>query len=293
LYGIPEDIIEYANYNIPYPVAVIGCRSTKPEMSLDCCEYDLAIFDGGFTNSRILKIGKHEIELINLPIDPKQNILALQNMVLLRNEDQFILSSMIEAINPQIYRRILTAFGKKAIIRSLFHYERINKTLQKQPVLSAMWLKISAYDFLEGVLALSGSRPMPLHELNQIREIVIERRDIGDGIKVALECIGLERASRSTISRALEGTAELNSKEYDKELTFTKIKHLLKKGMMSDCYYYIGKIGRRNLLAKSEKFYGQYTKLIQISMDLTNDVQQIQRMHRCLLNASRNTLKNY
>jgi hypothetical protein len=292
LYEIPEDITEYVNDNIPYPVAVIGCRSTNPEMSLDCCEYDLAIFGGETTNNRILKIGNYRIELINLPIKPKQNILALKNMVLIRNYDQFILSSMIDVINPQIYRRILTAFGKKAIISSLFHYEKINKTLPKQPVLSAMWLKISAYDFLTGILALSGSRPMPLHELNQIREIVIERRDIGDGVKAALECIGLERATRSTIARSLEGIAELNSKEFDKELTFMKIKYLLKKGMISDCYYYIGKIGRRNLLAKSEKFYGQYTKLIQISMDLTNDVQQIQRLHRYLLSATRNTLRN-
>ena len=292
MYEIPEDIVEYVNDNIPYPVAVIGCRSTNPEMSLDCCEYDLAIFGRESANIRILKIGNHKIELINLPIQPKQNILSLKNMVLVRNDDQFNLSSMIKVINPQIYQRILTAFGKKAIISSLFRYEKINKILQKQPVLSAMWLKISAYDFLEGVLALSGSRPMPLHELNQIREMAIERRDIGDGVKAALECIGLERATRSTISRSLEGIAELNSKEYDKELTFMKIKYLLKKGMMSDCYYYIGNIGRRSLLGKSEKFYGQYTKLIQISMDLTNDVQQIQRLHRYLLNASRKTLKN-
>lgn len=292
MYEIPEDITEYVNDNIPYPVAVIGCRSTNPGMSLGCCEYDLAIFGGESTKSRILTIGNHKIELINLPIRPKQNILALKNMVLVRNDDQLNLSSMIEVINPRIYRRILTAFGKKAIISSLFHYEKINKTLQKQPVLSAMWLKISAYDFLEGILALLGSRPMPLHELNQIREIAIQRRDIGDGVKAALECIGLERATRSTISRSLEGIAELNSKEYDKELTFMKIKYLLNKGMMSDCYYYIGKIGRRSLLGKSERFYGLYTKLIQISMDLTNDVQQIQMLHRHLLNASRNTLKN-
>lgn len=292
MYEIPEEIIEYINDNIPYPVAVIGCRSTNPEMSLDCCEYDLAIFGRESTTGSILKIGNHKIELINLPLKPKQNILVLKDMVLVRDNNQFFLSSMIKAFNPQTYRRILTAFGRKAIISSLFHYEKINKTLQKQPLLSAMWLKISAYDFLEGILALSGSRPMPLHELNQIRDIAIERRDIGDGVKAALECIGLERATRSTISRSLEGISELNSKEYDKELTLIKIKHLLKKGMMSDCYYYIGKIGRRSLVAKSEKFCGQYIKLIQISMDLTNDVQQIQKLHSYLLNSSKNVLKN-
>jgi hypothetical protein len=67
-------------------------------------------------------------------------------------------------------------FGKRTIIRSLFRYEKINRAIQTQPILAAIWMKISAYDFLEGISSLGGSKPMPLHELYQIRHLTIGRQ---------------------------------------------------------------------------------------------------------------------
>jgi hypothetical protein len=69
------------------------------------------------------------------------------------------------------------AFGKRIIIRSLFRYEKI-RAIQTQPILAAIWMKISAYDFLEGISSLRGSKPMPLHELYQIRHLTIGRQDM-------------------------------------------------------------------------------------------------------------------
>ena len=51
-------------------------------------------------------------------------------------------------------------FGKRTIIRSLFRYEKINRAIQTQPILAAIWMKISAYDFLEGISSLVGSKPI-------------------------------------------------------------------------------------------------------------------------------------
>ncbi|HEX2230807.1 MAG TPA: hypothetical protein VHG34_01325, partial [Nitrososphaeraceae archaeon] len=178
-----------------------------------------------------------------------------------------------------------------SIINSLFYYETITKNIQKNSVLAAMWLKIAAYDFLNGILALSEIKPMPIHELNQIRKITIEHQDIAEGVKIALECIGLERATRSTISRSIEAICELNSMEYDKELIKIKVNHLLEKGMVSDCYYYLGKMGHRCLVYRDYEFLSKYMKLIQISMDLTNDMQQLQKLHINLVSISKIILK--
>jgi hypothetical protein len=294
---IPKDIRRYVDDNIPHPVGIIGCRSTISEISLDCCEYDLAIFNSEQTNesNRILNIGNYNGELITLPTLPRQltDILVLKDMILLHDDNKFMLSSIIEGnSNSNTYRKMLTAFGKRAIIRSLFRYEKINRAIQTQPVLAAMWMKISAYDFLEGILSLGGSKPMPLHELYQIRHLTIERQDIADAIIAALECIGVERATRSNISRSFQGVYGLNSTQYDRELISIKMKHLLQTGMLPDCYYYIGKIGGKSLLEKSEKFYSKYTKLIQIAMDLSNEVQHIQKLHNCLFKVGKSVLKN-
>ncbi|MDQ3976605.1 MAG: hypothetical protein M3264_08770 [Thermoproteota archaeon] len=294
---LPRDLVDYINNNFRYPAGIIGCRATNPEMSLDCCEYDIAIFNKQSVGNRFIRVGNHGLELITLTEISRTNVMKLHNMIIIQDDDSLSLSSssLSSANNvsafQQHYLKVLRGLGKKSIINSLFYHETITKNIQKNSVLGAMWLKIAAYDFLEGILALSEIKPMPIHELNQIRKITIERQDIAEGVKIALECIGLERATRSTISRSIEAICELNSMEYDKELIKIKVNHLLEKGMVSDCYYYLGKMGHRCLAYRDYKFLSKYIKLIQISMDLTKDIQQLERLHINLVNISKIILK--
>ena len=294
---LPRDLVDYINNNFRYPAGIIGCRATNPEMSLDCCEYDIAIFNKQSAGNRFIRVGNHGLELITLAEISRTNVMKLHNMIIIQDDDSLSLSSSsLSSTNnvsafQQHYLKVLRGLGKKSIINSLFYHETITKNIQKNSVLGAMWLKMAAYDFLEGILALSEIKPMPIHELNQIRKITIERQDIAEGIKIALECVGLERATRSTISRSIEAICELNSMEYDKELIKIKVNHLLEKGMISDCYYYLGKMGHRCLAYRDYKFLSKYIKLIQISMDLTKDIQQLERLHINLVNISKIILK--
>ncbi|HKG87832.1 MAG TPA: hypothetical protein VKA95_05860 [Nitrososphaeraceae archaeon] len=266
-------------------------------MSLDCCEYDIAIFNKQSTGNRFIRLGNCGLEVITLTEISRINVMKLYKMIIIQDDNSLSLSSssLSSANNvsafQQHYLRVLRGLGKKSIINSLFYHEKITKNIQKNSVLAAMWLKIAAYDFLEGILALSEIKPMPIHELNQIRKITIEHQDIAEGVKIALECVGLERATRSTISRSIEAICELNSMEYDKELIKIKVNHLLEKGMVSDCYYYLGKMGHRCLAYRDYKFLSKYMKLIQISMDLTKDMQQLEKLHINLVNISKITLK--
>jgi hypothetical protein len=294
---IPNYLIDYISNNFRYPAGIIGCRATNPEMSLDCCEYDIAIFNKQSTGNRFIRLGNCGLEVITLTEISRINVMKLYKMIIIQDDNSLSLSSssLSSANNvsafQQHYLRVLRGLGKKSIINSLFYHEKITKNIQKNSVLAAMWLKIAAYDFLEGILALSEIKPMPIHELNQIRKITIERQDIAEGVKIALECVGIERATRSTISRSIEAICELNSMEYDKELIKIKVNHLLEKGMLSDCYYYLGKMGHRCLAYRDYKFLSKYMKLIQISMDLTKDMQQLEKLHINLVSISKIILK--
>ena len=294
---IPDYLIDYISNNFRYPAGIIGCRATNPDMSLDCCEYDIAIFNKQSTGNRFIRLGNHGLEVITLREISRINVMKLYKMIIIQDDNSLSLSSssLSSANNAsafqQHYLRVLRGLGKKSIINSLFYHEKITKNIQKNSVLAAMWLKIAAYDFLEGILALSEIKPMPIHELNQIRKITIEHQDVAEGVKIALECVGLERATRSTISRSIEAICELNSMEYDRELIKIKVNHLLEKGMVSDCYYYLGKMGHRCLAYRDYKFLSKYMKLIQISMDLTKDMQQLEKLHINLVNISKIILK--
>jgi hypothetical protein len=86
---------------------------------------------------------------------------------------------------------------------------------------------------------------------------------------------------------------QLCSENYDKELIIEKAKHLVKLGMLPDCYYYLGKMASRVLTNKDSAFFKSYSKLIQISMDLGIDAPLIQKLHLQLFATAKNVLKNY
>jgi hypothetical protein len=272
---IPAAVRRFAS-ELSHPVALIGCRAS--ETSLDCCEYDLAVFALG--DNRVVQVDGHAVELVHFAGPAKNYFVDLGGMVVL---NKFALHD----INPEKYRKALIAAGRKSLISSLFCQRRM--ALANHPAVAAMWLKIAAYEFMGGVLALSGSRPMPLHELGQVRQADSGR--MAEGVEVALECIGIERATRPAISRSIEAIMELKSKDYDRDLFASKVDHLLGRSMLPDCYYYAGRIAAKNLAGRKETFYGRYAKLVQLALDLSSDLQHLEMLQKKLFRAANSGLK--
>lgn len=279
---MPTAVRKFAS-ELVHPVALIGCRAS--ETSLDCCEYDLAVFAPG--TDQVVLVGGHAVELLHFAASVKNYVVDLGGMAVLKDTNKFVLSSAAGGIPPEKYRKALAAAGKKSLISSLFCQRRMASA--KHPVAAAIWLKIAAYEFVGGMLALSGSRPMPLHELEQVRQA--DAGNMADGVEVALECIGIERATRPAISRSIEAIKELKSKDYDRDLFVSKVNHLLGRSMLADCYYYAGRIAAKNLAERKELFYSQYAKLVQLALDLSSDVQHLENLQKKLFRAANGRLK--
>jgi hypothetical protein len=283
--SIPAAIKVFAS-EIVYPVALIGCRTSK--MSLDCCEYDLAVFAGSQEYSQanqVMQVDNCPIELIHVNGPIKDHIIDLADMVILKDNSKLMLSSAAKDVIAEKYEKMLATSGKKLLISSLFCQQKMRRA--NHPMIAAMWLKIAAYEFIDGMLALSGNRPMPVHILEQVRQI--DSR-MAEGVDIALECIGVERATRPAISRSMEAIKELKSKDYDRELFVSKIRHLLERRMLVDCYYYAGRVASKNLVSRKEIFYNQYSKLVQLALDLVNDLQSLEKMQKRLFRAVNKSL---
>jgi hypothetical protein len=261
-----------------HPVALIGCR-TSP-ISLDCCEYDLAIVEPTQKDkqaNQVVQVDKQPVELMHLTGSIKDHVIDLANMVILKDNSTLMLSSAAKDIISGKYTKMLASSGKKSLISSLFCQQKMRGT--KHPIVAAMWLKIAAYEFIDGMIALSGNRPMPVHILEQVRQIDSRR---AEGVEVALECIGAERATRPAISRSMEAIKELKLKDYDKDLFLSKISHLLERRRLVDCYYYAGRVASKNLASRTESFHSQYSKLVQLALDLSSDSQSLEKMQKRL-----------
>jgi hypothetical protein len=284
---IPAAIKIFAS-EIMHPVALVGCRTS--EMSLDCCEYDMAILALSEKNNQpnqVVQVADRPVELMHIAGPMKNHIIDLAHIVILKDNSKFILSSVAKDITVEKYKKVLAAEGKKLLISSLFCQQKMREA--KHPMVAAMWLKIAAYEFMDGMLALSGTRPMPLHILEQIRQTDAIRAQ--EGVEVALECIGTERATRPTIARSIQAIKKLKSKDYDRELVMSKVNHLLDRRMLVDCYYYAGRATAKNLVGRKELFYSQYSKLVQIALDLASDVQRLEKMQKRLFRATNSGLR--
>ncbi|AIF83042.1 hypothetical protein NTE_00967 [Candidatus Nitrososphaera evergladensis SR1] len=290
---VPKAVRDYVA-GLPHPTGLMGCRAAG-EMSHPCCEYDIAVFGQG--ENRLEKVDGHIIELVHIS-RPKDHLVALRDMSIIKDSKAFSISSTLKGIadeKDEKFKKALFASGRKALVSSLFCQQKFKliakkKDDEQQQVAGAMWLKMASYHLVAGTLAIFGARPMPLHELAQARQADLPA-DAADGVQAALECIGIERATRPAIARSTEAMMELKSKDYDKELVRVKVEHLLEKSMLADCYYYAGRVAAENLATRNDAFFRRYAKLVQLAMDLSSDEQRLEKLRKSLSLAAKSGLK--
>jgi hypothetical protein len=284
---IPGKIQQYLSEKTDSEAALIGCRADSPELSYDCCEYDIAIIGGndmGLGN-RIMQIGNYTLEFLDFP-GYEHNEISLFNMIKLKNKtnDLLVSPTTVPKINT---KRLFIAAGKRRIVDSLFNVSKNNTTKT-----GSLNLKIAAYQLIEGILLISEIRPMPIHELNQLRRLEVHKDFINEAIQLCVESLGIERATRTIINRSFKALKEILKQRYDIELLSSKVEYLLEHGLLADCYYYIGNLVCDHLEKKDYAFLLNYHKLNSIALDLTSDYENVIKKSTEVKVYCKNLLKN-
>lgn len=274
---LPADVRDFVK-SLPGASALVGCRTGGDALS--CCEYDIAVFCRG-ANS-VVRVGDHAVELLYT----SDHVLEFGSIEVIKDSKSFSLSSKIKEATPEKRARALRSHGRKALVTSLMYQQRMKDA--RQPVLASMWLKAGAYQLVRGALALAGRRPMPVHELGQLRQK--ELGAMSEGVQAALECIGIERAARPAIARSVEAVWELKAGDYDSGLVRSKAEWMLEKSMLADCYYFLGRVACDSLASKNIAFHTKYAKLAQLALDLSVDQQGLEKLQKSLSRAAKKAL---
>lgn len=285
---LPQEVQEFLSKNNESELALIGCRADSPDDSYDCCEYDIAVFGGNIKNNnfrKIIQLGNSTLELLNFPNQKVHNDISLSNMIKL-NESNNLVSEYPKSDRKKLF----IAAGKRRIVDSLFNVSKNSSA--KAELNAALNLKIAAYSFIEGILLMSETRPMPIHELNQLRQVEVRKDFINEAIQTCIECMGIERATRTIINRSFEALREILKETYDIELLSSKIQFLLANGLLANCYYYIGKLVCNHLEKKDNAPQMNYHKLNNIALDLTNDYEKVKKMSALIKRDCKLVLKN-
>jgi hypothetical protein len=286
----PDKIQEYLSKKKNSELALIGCRADNSNISYECCEYDIAVLgnsDIGLGNN-ITQIGKERLEFLDFSIYD-QNEISLLNMIKLENKTSSSLVPHEDSSRKTDIKRIFLSAGKRRAVDSLFNVSKTSTS--KSELNSSLNLKIAAYELIEAILLISEIRPMPIHELNQLRQLEIHKDFINEAIQLCIECIGIERATRTIINRSFNALKEIFKGRYDIGLIESKIEFLVEHGLIADSYYYIGKLVSNHLEKKDYAFQLNYQKLNSLALDLTSDYENIKRSNLIKLYC-RNLMKN-
>jgi hypothetical protein len=284
---LPQEIQDFVSKNYELNLALIGCRADSPDNSYDCCEYDIAILGGNIDNNfkKIIQLGNNTLEFLNFQNQKAHNDISLFSVIELSESNTLVPES------PKLdTKKLFNAAGKRRVVDSLFNVSKNSSA--KAELNASLNLKIAAYDLIEGILLMSETRPMPIHELNQLRQIEIQKDFVKETIQTCMECLGIERASRTIINRSYKALREILKETYDIELLSSKIQFLLNNGLLADCYYYIGKLVCSHLEKKDNASQKNYHKLNSIALDLTNDYEKVKKMSALMKRDCKLVLKN-
>jgi hypothetical protein len=286
----PEKIQEYLSSKKNSELALIGCRVDNSNISYECCEYDIAVLakNGNGLGNSITQIGKEKLEFLDFS-NYNQNVISLLNMKKVGNKTSSLLIPHKDSIRKTDIKRIFLSAGKRRAVDSLFN---VSKTSTSKSELNlSLNLKIAAYELIEAILLISEIRPMPIHELNQLRQLEIRKDFIKEAIQLCIECIGIERATRTMINRSFNALKEIFKERYDIGLIESKIEFLVEHGLIADSYYYIGKLVCNHLEKKDYAYQLDYQKLNSLALDLASDYENIKRSNLIKLYC-KNLMKN-
>ena len=273
---LSEEIQKYLSNKKDSELALIGCRADNSNISYECCEYDIAVHaknDNALSNN-VTQIGKEKLEFLNFS-NFNQNQISLFNMIKVENKTNSLLIPDDDSTSKTDFKRIFLSAGKRRAVDSLFN---VSKTSTAKSELNlSLNLKIAAYELIEAILLISEIRPMPIHELNQLRQLEIRKDFIKEAIQLCIECIGIERATRTIINRSFNALKEIFKERYDLGLIESKIEFLVEHGLIADSYYYIGKLVCNHIEKKGYAYQLDYQKLNSIALDLASDYENIKR----------------
>jgi hypothetical protein len=293
---IPPAISAYVIKNLNTPAMLIGCRANGLAISRPCCEYDIMVLSELDRPHEVVKIGSHWVELLSVPLSTRilRVILESVNGIVLNDMYDTRLSLIRNALSNNAARiSAKSLIARKLLISCLMRYSEIDRMSEKAPIISAMLLKVSAYEIIQSIIFFYGLAGSPLHQLEVIRKDLEPNHFESESISLALEIIGVERATSSVLRRSIPSYSRLATDRYDKSLIEAKIEFLYKSRMIADCYYYVGKNCSDIVKSQHSTFWHTYKKLIQTGMDLSIDIEHIQRWNSQVNIAAKRLLQSH
>jgi hypothetical protein len=257
------------------PVGLGGCRNSTH--SFECCEYNITVFDKKKDSPEILEYDD-EIVIINHASfdETSSNVLIQFDKMQIISDEQWELRMFLSKIDAK-RERIFKDFAKNCLIDATFCTTKAKDRLKTSDPFASVWVKCSALFIADAISSINNQRPSPTHMLQYVRDF--EKNRLNENFTSVNNCLGIERATPSLLSRMCKST--IGFSEMINEKNFSKIiqkKHdyLVNDSLFSDCYFYLLYINRNNVIQIKNGLHKkpELIHVLKVAFDLDHNLSQ-------------------
>lgn len=275
-------------------VGLGGCK--VHQTTLNCCEYNLTVFDDLIQKDTITTLDDQIIRIHHGKIDESSSdVLQKYESMQILSDPQWDLRTLLTNIKEK-QDKIRNACAKSCLVDAAFFATKAKQSLDDP--FSAIWIKCAAYLVCDGLVLLNAKPRSPTHMLGFIRKFVKNSKNVTfSGIE---EIIGLERATPSLLERMMKSTigfSDMTENNNHGVIIQKKYEYLVANSLLSDCYFYLGYLSKNNIISIRDSIHKKpdLIHVLKTALDLEHDPTKLEQQAMLLHKTANNLihLQNY
>jgi len=275
-------------------VGLGGCKVRQT--TLDCCEYNLTVFDDMTQKDTITTLDDQTIRIHHGKIDESNSdVLQKYESMQILSDPQWELRTLLTNINEK-QDKIRNACAKSCLVDAAFFATKAKQNLGDP--FSAIWIKCAAYLVCDGLVLLNAKPRSPTHMLGFIRKFAKNNKNVTfSGIE---EIIGLERATQSLLERMIKSTigfSDMTENNNHGVIIQKKYDYLVANSLLSDCYFYLGYLNKNNIISIRDSIHKkpELIHVLKTALDLEHDPTKLEQQATLIHKTTNNLihLQNY
>ena len=192
--------------------------------------------------------------------------------------------------------KIFDAYAKSCLIEAAVCATKIKECIKNSDPFASSWVKCSAYFLSDAIILSNKIRPSPAHMLGHLRNL--KKTSINEKFSIVNECLGIERATPSLLSRMCKSTigfSDMVEKNNHSKIIEKKHNYLIKNSLTSDCYFYLGYLNRNNFMKIQESLHRtpELIHILKVAFDVENDITKVEHQASTLHETVNNILSTY
>ena len=266
-----------------HPVGFGGCRNNG--CNLDCCEYNISVFDGQSGES-VHDLSGDLIKLhhCSLPESNVSILTQLENLTILY-DDQWKLRMFLATIKEK-KEKVFNSYAKNCLVDAGIFANKAKEAVKTNDPFAAIWTKCASYFLADSLFLINSKRPSPTHMLEITRNL--KKNEINQTFSMIHHILGVERASTSVLPRMVKSTmgfSDMIENNGNSKIIKRKYDYLVENLLLSDCYFYLGYMNRNNIMKIKNQIHKnpEYIHVLKVALDIESDQMIIDKHASALL----------